>query len=283
MPANALDPSLASTLADARRQTHHAAQFATAAGISYLPHEPDDSHTNLEWIASLGALASHVIPGTSPFRLALRVADLTLLVLDHQATVQSSLPLHGRTIAYVAGWIRGALTNLGTDGRRYTLTRHYAIPVHPVADGAAFDTSDTAKFKQLGLWFACAAEELEALRVTATNASDVRSWPHHFDIALLIDLGSSRTVGVGLEPGDVYYDEPYFYVNMNPQPAAPELTAPLAGKGTWHTHEWIGAVLPGSRVIAGDGQRGQISAFLGSAVAAARSLIESKRAATATR
>ncbi|MGH7617774.1 MAG: hypothetical protein ACREPM_11135 [Gemmatimonadaceae bacterium] len=263
---------MATALADARRQTHHAAQFATAAGISYLPHEADDSHTNLEWISSLGALASHVMRATHPFRIGVRVADLTLLVLDGGSTVMSSMPLDGETIASATAWLRARLTESGTDGRRYTLTRHYSIPRHPVADGAAFDASDRAKFGQLSRWFACAAEELGSVRA-ANAASDVRCWPHHFDIGTLIDAGDGKSIGVGLEPGDVYYDEPYFYVNMHPQPKADALSAVLEGKGIWHTHEWIGAVLPGSRVLAGDGQRTQIDAFIRSAVGAARRLI----------
>lgn len=273
MPANTLNPTLAAALTDARRQTHHAAQFATAAGISFLPHQADDSHTNLEWIESLGALASHVVPGSRPFRIAVRVRDLSLLILDGNAAVISTLPLHGHTIADAADWIRAKLTDLGVDGRRYTLTRHYSIPVHPVADGAAFDTSDAAAFEQLGRWMACGAEELESLKAGTTGASDVRCWPHHFDIATLIDLGSGRSIGIGLEPGDAYYDEPYFYVNMYPYPSADTALPRLDGDGTWHTHEWVGAVLAGSRVHAGDGQRTQITEFLTSAVGAARSLV----------
>ena len=277
MTAKLLDPSLAASLSDARGQAHHAAQLATAAGISFLPHQADDSHTNLEWMASLGALASHVVPGTSPFRLAVRLADLTVLVLDANAAVLSSLPLHGRTIADAANWIRARLSELGVDGREYTLTRHYVIPAHPVADGATFDASDRTRLEQLSRWFACASEAFESIRRATPEASEVRCWPHHFDIATLIDLGSGRTIGVGLEPGDVYYDEPYFYVNMTPQPAAAALTARLDGKGTWHTNEWIGAVLPGSRVVAGDDQSSQTNAFLSSAIAAARVLTGSTR------
>jgi hypothetical protein len=270
MTANALDPSLAATLSDARAQAHHAAQFATAAGISYLPPQADDSHTNLEWLPDLGALASHVVPAPSPFRIAIRIVDLTLLVLDGDITVRASLSLHGRTIADAETWIRAEASKTGIGGREYTLTRHYVIPPHPVADGAPFDVSDHTSFAQLGAWFACASEALESIRATTRGASDVRCWPHHFDIATLIDLGSDRTIGVGLEPGDVYYDEPYFYVNMRPQPSGAPASLQLEGNGTWHTNEWIGAVLCGSRLTAGDGQRGQINAFLRSALAAAK-------------
>src|SRR4051812_7056528 len=78
-----LDASLAGQLGDARRQLHHAAQFAAAVGISYLPHAADDSHTNLEWLAAHRALASHTVSSMSGnVRLGVRVADLTLLVIE---------------------------------------------------------------------------------------------------------------------------------------------------------------------------------------------------------
>jgi hypothetical protein len=107
---------------------------------------------------------------------------------------------------------------------------------------------------------------LESLRDRTSGASEVRCWPHHFDIATLVDIGSGATVGVGLEPGDTYYVEPYFYVNRHPRPADKTLATTLDGNGSWHTREWIGAVLPGSRVSPADGQREQIDAFLDSAV-----------------
>jgi hypothetical protein len=264
MTITILDPARAPALVDARRQTHYAAQFATAAGISYLPHEADDSHTNLEWLSAHGALASHVVPARDPFRLAIRVSDLTLLLLDDRDSITASLELNRRTIADAATWVRARLSERDIESRRYTLTRHYVIPPHPVGNGARFDTTDGAAFDQLSRWFAVAAEELTSLRAWA-GASDVRCWPHHFDIAVLIEPGPNQSVGVGLEPGDVYYDEPYFYVNMHPQPMATP-TARLDGNGSWHTREWIGAVLPGSRLTPGDGQRTQIRAFLESAL-----------------
>jgi hypothetical protein len=62
---------------------------------------------------------------------------------------------------------------------------------------------------------------------------------------------------------------------VHPQPSRDALTAAIAGNGIWHTHEWIGAVLPGSRLAAGsaDAQAGQITGFLDSATTACRSLL----------
>ena len=261
----ALSPERASALTDARLQVHHAAQLVTAFGISYLTPTHDDSHTNLAWVAELGALASRSLNGV---RLTLRVRDLTFEVGGR------SLPARGRDVAAVADWIRGALSAQGVDASRYSLDRHYEIPSHPVADGAAFDASE-ADLEQLSRWFADGALLLERLRARDSRASEVRCWPHHFDIATLITVGDERTVGVGLEPGDESYDEPYLYVNMSPRPRARAVSAvPLAGEGSWHTEGWIGAVLPGSRLRPdAEAQEAQATAFIESAVAAALALL----------
>ena len=100
----------------------------------------------------------------------------------------------------------------------------------------------------------------------------MRCWPHHFDIATLIEVSPKQTVGVGMEPGDVYYNEPYFYVNMSPSPAVDAPRAALSGGGAWHTHEWIGAVLPATR-IGTTNQREQCMAFLQSAIAACSAML----------
>jgi hypothetical protein len=271
MPWHDLDPSMARSLVDARLQLHHAAQLATAVGISYLPKKPDDSHTNLEWLYSAAALASRVVPTSTSFRVAVRPQPLSLLLLDAANGLLASLPLHGQTIQAAAGWLREQLPTVHADATRLTLNRHYTIPRHTVDDGAPFDATDDRAFRELARWYEDAALVLEELRRRTRGASEVRCWPHHFDIATLIEVeparGSdyARTVGVGLGPGDDYYAEPYVYVNMNPAPTATRTTPALDGGGTWHTEEWIGAVLPGSR-LGRTNQREQVDNFLRSAV-----------------
>jgi len=270
-----IDPQLATKLTDARLQVHHAAQLATAMGISYLPPRSDDSHTNLEWLSGSGVLASRVLSGDPPYRIGVRVADLTLCMLNGGNGLLGTVPLHGRTIEQAARWLRERIGDAGADPARFTLARHYTIPHHAVDDGAPFDASASEIFKQLAAWFELGASALSRIRA-ANDGSEVRCWPHHFDIATLTTVSPERTVGVGLEPGDVYYDEPYFYVNMRPVPPVDALTATLAAGGIWHTHEWIGAVLPGSRLVAGSTRRElreQVDAFLDSAVAACRALV----------
>jgi len=273
----AISPAMATALRDARLQLHHAAQLAPASGISYLRAEADDSHTNLEWIASLAVLASRELPTKPAVRVAIRPRDLTVMLLEGGAQV-ASLALHSVTIERAGRWLSEALAEHGLDPRRFTLKRHFVIPTHPVGDGAPFDTSTTQPFAEIARWFANADEVLRSLAAEIDGATPVRCWPHHFDIATLIALPpaagtASRAIGVGLEPGDRYYEQPYWYVNPQPQPAAKGLPT-LEGGGHWHTEDWIGAVLPGDRLSfdAGEQQRQTID-FLRSAIDSCRHLL----------
>lgn len=261
-----VDPSQAGALADARAQLHHCAQFVSGFGISYLPQARDDSHTSMGWDARRGALVSAPYQGVS---VALRLADLTLLVV-RDGMADASIPAHALPIRTLFERVRVALVAAGLDSTRYSLARHFEIPAHPVADGASFNAADSASFSALAAWYGDAALILEDVR-RARDGSEVRCWPHHFDIATLITVGEGRTTGAGLSPGDVYYDEPYFYVNAYPAPPKDALAATLLGQGRWHTLEWLGAVLRGSDVSEdGDSQRAQMRDFVASALDALR-------------
>jgi len=266
-------PEDSTHLADARLQLHHAAQFGSAAGISFLEHQADDSHANLEWVPALAGLFSRVIPTRTAFRIGVRPADLTLLIVTENDQSIARYRLHGRTIVEATAWIRARIAPLGVDAARYTLKRHYEIPGHPVAMGDSFDASDKPSFEQLSKWLANGASILVSIIRPMQDASEVRCWPHHFDIATRIQVGSRRAIGIGLEPGDEYYDEPYFYINMNPQPSAAQARLrPLWGHGIWHTREWVGAVLPGSKLERASAQERQVREFVDSAVSACRAL-----------
>ena len=267
-------PEDAAKLSDCRLQLHHAAQFATAAGISFLEPRPDDSHTNLEWVPSLGGLFSRAIPTESPFRIGARPSRLALLIVNERNQLIAEYKLHGRTVTDATQWIRSQIKPLGADPARYTLQRHYEIPAHPVAIGESFDASTPRLLEELSSWFANASVLLGSVARKTRGASEVRCWPHHLDIATLVKVAPNRTIGIGMEPGDEYYDEPYYYLNMSPQPTASRAASrPLWGEGTWHTNGWVGAVLPGSRFGAASAQERQVREFVDSATAACRGLL----------
>ena len=263
-------------LTDARLQLHHAAQIAVSAAISYIPSRSDDSHTALSWNAPLGALATEPIPAGREFRIALRVENLTLHSVDEKWISTGSFALAGHTIAHAHAWLTDVVARAGLDPARLTPRKHYTIPPHPVASGSTFSVGIRAELGELSRYWADAAGILHELASTSPGASPVRTWPHHFDIATLIELPGSprRTVGVGQSPGDDSYAEPYWYVGPYPYPPIANLP-PLAGGGHWHTDAWVGAALPATDYIASPDQRAQVVAFIDSAVEACRMLLAS--------
>lgn len=262
-------------LTDARLQLHHAAQIAVAAAISYLHARPDDSHTALAWTAAKRALVTEEITAPRPFRIGLRIEDLTLLALDPDGRVTSSFELAGRTVADGYAWLAAIAAESGLDGARLTPRKHYDIPAHGVAQGAPFSLGTRVRFHELTRYWANAASVLDEFVRATAGASEVLTWPHHFDIATLVTLPGPepRTIGVGQSPGDESYPEPYWYVGAHSAPASQELP-PLAGRGHWHTVGWFGAALPASAFVENRDQRGQVTAFIDSAVAACRRLLD---------
>lgn len=261
----------AASLVDTRLQLHHAAQLATALGISYLPKQADDSHTNLMWLDALSALVSNAVPGNDEIRLGVSLAQFALVLLVNDGP-RANLALDGRTITEAVDWIREHLATFGLDPARYTLAKHYTIPEHAVDSGAPFNASNAEQFDQLAAWYSDASIVLEEFVARMPHAAPVRCWPHHFDIATVIEFAPGKTVSLGMEPGDVYYNEPYYYASAYPRPRSDLARPPLAGDGCWHTHEWIGAVLRASDIGPSE-QRGQIEAFVDSALTATTELL----------
>jgi len=227
------------TLTDARLQLHWAAQLAATVGRTLAAPRADDSHASFRWRG--GALVQE-----DRFRSGLRLHDLTLLLGD------SAFALDGRTLDDGFAWLASHAPGV---------RKHFddPMPHHAVADGAPFSLRDAEAFAELERCYAEAARLLPAIH------DDVRCWPHHFDIATLLELGGGKSIGAGFSPGDDSCDEPYWYVNHHPSTSRRDLP-PLAGGGTWHTEGWAGAILPLSR-------GGDAAAFLESAVAASRALL----------
>jgi hypothetical protein len=264
-----IDPT---SLVDARLQLHHALQVIVSIGISYLPPRPDDSHTNLEWLPEWKALGTNWLQSAQRLRFGLRPAELSLIALNDNA-VTSELALHGRTVADAVEWLRGALVAAGYDGARLTTKKHYEIPPHAVASGAAFKRDDPEKFAELSRSYADAHTLTSHIVATRQGASAPRCWPHHFDLATLITLPElpgrgTRTVGVGLSPGDDSYAEPYIYVGPYPHPTQDRLK-PLGSLGKWHTQGFVAAVLPASELAqfqTAESQRDAVVTFANGAV-----------------
>ena len=265
------------SLEDARLQLHHCAQIAAAVGIYLLEPESDDGHTNLGWSDDLGALVSHATADERPFQAAIRVAGLTLLLLDSDGRAANRFPLSGSKLHQGYEWLTSAIdTFTGKPPRNAIAPPPFELPFHPVAVDETISGEPKEAFEELARWFSNAGHILRRVSSERENASDVRCWPHHFDIAALIQIDphespeQARSIGIGMAPGDSSYPEPYYYVSPYPAPKHAELPR-LSGGGEWHTEGWFGAALPATKLLeggSGSEQGRRTQRFLESAIEA---------------
>jgi hypothetical protein len=255
----------ASDLEDTRVQLHWAAQLVSSIGTTLCDARRDDSHTNLEWSAEYRGLLSRASDTSPPLRAVLRFPDVTVELLrdahdmgDGALETVTAIPLEGLRFAQALELLTAAVAKqLGRDDLKLAPPDYGSsgLPAHRVDPGGAAEPFGGWKphaLTELTRWFANGDRSLRELRSHDARATEVRCWPHHFDIATLLVVERedpadphsevTRSLGVGMTPGDGSYADAYWYVTPWPYPAAPELP-PLAGGGIWHKDGWVGAVL----------------------------------------
>ena len=184
--------------------------------------------------------------------------DLTLVLGDYE------FPLQGKTLQQGLRWLGEQL------GTPLELLPH-ELPRRDIEKPFACHGAE----QQILEWFQMGAALL-ASAVEKSDGGEVRLWPHHFDIAALVELEpeaepeTARSINVGLSPGDASYAEPYWYVTPWPKPTA---ALPTLGRGAWHEQGFTAAVLQASRHRA-SGPKEDAAAFLDEAIAACRTLLE---------
>jgi len=257
-------------LSEARLQAHYAIQWLARA---YVPPQPDDEHTNLGWDGALGGFITH--PFKDGAGLSLKVTDLTLaLHVDKGGTHVQSFSLDGRSDAQAREWLSEQLGARGLDAHALDAPSPYEMPAHAISQGAAYGSADlTDALAELAAWFGNATLLLGSIRqMIGRNlaASAVRCWPHHFDLATLTTLPARNPdatgyVGAGLSPGDEYYDEPYFYVSVYPEPDPAALPS-LPMLGHWHLHDFMAAIAAAHKIVAAKNQQAETEHFLRAAI-----------------
>lgn len=262
-----------------RVELHHAVQLLASFGQTLLDARPDDSHRSMVWNAPDSGFSTSALDGEPTLRVTVAPTDLKA-TLHEETGVLASRSLVGLTPDEAYAWLEGEIAGaLGRDGLQLDRPE-YEIPPRGAATGSPFGGTPPAALVELEVWFENAAGVLEGLVSQDANATPVRCWPHHFDIATLLVLdpeigpAEGRTVGVGFSPGDEATPQPYGYVTPYPDPGTYDL--PDLPGGYWNTEGWFGAVLPGSAVVAAGSAAEQASftgAFLREAISAGREVL----------
>ena len=258
-------------LSQARLEIHHALQLVSiAVGRSLLTHQDDDSHTALSWLDVPAQWVGGEIPETE-LRAGIRPADLTLTLGGKDDPSGLQLDLVGQTRKQALDWLRDQLAEHGVDRSKVELDFHYEMPTHAIEDGAAWSDGLAEERAELTRYFAAAS----ALLIDVTRdaeSSPIRTWPHHFDMATLLDEGDGKTIGVGLAAGDTAYNEPYFYISPCPRPES-DVELPTLPAGHWHTEGFFSAVLTGTELLEADDPAQCVHDTVTTAIVAGRDLL----------
>jgi hypothetical protein len=268
-------------LSEGRLQAHYAIQWLARVARAYIPSQPDDSHTSLRWDHDLDGFTTRALPDHT--RLCLQLTNLTLTLHGgNSSAAEQSFSLDGRTDLEVRQWLGTHIDMRGHDMKALDAPSPYEVPHHAIARGARYDAAGSADaLAMIAACFANAEILLDDVRrqmiERKLSASQVCCWPHHFDLATLAmvptqEPGMDGFVGAGLSPGDEYYNEPYFYVSVYPEPQ-PEALPALPALGHWHRHEFTAAILPAHRILAAADQVSATGDFLQHAVAIALNIL----------
>ncbi|MEL6538663.1 MAG: hypothetical protein AAFQ98_24810, partial [Bacteroidota bacterium] len=208
-------PTIASILTEARDEAHQAAQIISCAARSYMPADEGDKCSALMWWHLEKGLVTQTFGTENRSRVALRLQDLTLIFLE-VGKRREEFTLINRTQDEAIEWLKSQLEKAGFDPTQYQYSWPYEIPDYPQGRGEKFTMGNRGMFLELAINFANADQYLQQVHAFVRGASRVRIWPHHFDIATLITLkdeqeGKTRSINLGMSPGDENIGEPYYY------------------------------------------------------------------------
>lgn len=271
-------------LKPAIEEIHHGVQFIAMVGKYYVEHQPDDSHTNMEWIADKEVLAGNWVKAPKGgFRLAMRPKDLELIIYDADMNMTDACTLDGKTNVKACRWVEDHLDQFGEDSSKMNLILHYEIPDHETDEGAAYQLFDRSLFVEMAKYRANGDLLLRHFASQYENASEVRTWPHHFDNGTYIPMVfgpegehlKSFSIGMGIP--DEASDEPYFYITTWSKTGDNSYeNLPALPSGEWISSPFNGAVLKASEIIEHKTAEGQFQCvfdFLEAGVAASLAII----------
>jgi hypothetical protein len=266
-------------LEEARGMVHWAVRLLASVATTCLRPLEDNSHLAMTWLAEPGMLAGVFTNDTPRYRAALRVADLTLHLLDVEGASVASTELQGKSLAEGFEWLGSAILAFsGSPPARPLSPPKHEMPAHPIGTGAPFSIGHPSQFIELSRWFGNADAMLRSLTEQDPRASAVRCWPQRLELSTLVvldegvELHRARAVSVGLVPiGD---GGPAFQIQPIPSPQAPA-PRPLPG-GRWVEEPELIALLPAAAIVeppTAAGQATRVADFLEQGLAEAQRLL----------
>lgn len=253
---NELSPHPISSLIQATEQYHHAVQYISMLGKSFLAEQADDSQTNVEWWPDRESFAGRRVPAEPAFRLIFDTRQFSLVFYRDARHPAEFLSLQGLKKDEVREWVKGIVKRKGLDVEKVNPIAHYEIPTYPMDQGDPYSKPAESAQHVLASYRSNADLLLSLIAGKFPKSGSVRIWPHHFDTGISIPLVHNsqkevtQSLGIGMAIPDEHLGDYYFYVTPfnKEKDQRYEKLPELEGGGVWKKEGWVGAVLPLSKV-----------------------------------
>jgi hypothetical protein len=229
------------------QRIHQLCQIITKVNRTFVPSQPDDSHTNLYFDSIEHKVYGRwVDTGNGNKILALNLQSLTLEWINDTLQVIQSHTVQNKTYHEIEQSIADALPEIGLGEKNFKEKLHFEISVYPFIN----DPFTRFVAQDLSQW--------QHYRAIANHASfkllgmlqvecEIRIWPHHFDTGIYVEPTKQLGLGFGLAMEDRMVGSPYFYFSANGLNDHiidySSISEPTSGQ--WIINDsWKGAVLP---------------------------------------
>ena len=226
---------------------HQLSQLIAKVNQAYLPHEDDDSHTNLYFDEVGKRITGRWFGGQdSKYLLVFDLLNWEYQVLDEKLNALVAISQSGKTLDQTESEVVTFLQKFGFQVEGLSKPLHYKIPVYSFLK----EKINKPDSRSLESWMAVRGLANQANRLVLgylQQEAEIRIWPHHFDTGLYVEVNSEVGIGFGLAIADLMVDGPYFYLAgyaLKNKTWNWEKVTELA-EGEWIISEgWKGAVLP---------------------------------------
>lgn len=268
-------------LTDIIQAMHRASQVMAMVSHAYSPHRQDDSHNALKWNMYTKTLEGCWIDEAA---VQIKLDALRFELIADRYDQVNHLKLIGKTTDQIIAWVKKQLASVGLEPKKLVPIKHFEVPGYAAFDNpSAFPDPEHHLLNEWTNYFDNTQILLKEFQQQHKWSSEVRVWPHHFDIGLYIPVerdgsgSDTKSIGVGLAIPDQYSAEPYFYINHWSKNSIvyPDVL-PETRFGYWNKKNWTGLILPAGAVLLQKDQEIFVRKFFQSGIGASLQLLNYK-------
>ena len=224
------------------KEIHLAAQYLATASISFIKKRDDDSHTNMGWSIEKQELSSWPL-SEKEGQLSLSLKTFSLIWTKGDKSTE--FPLHGKTHLEVKTWLKKAAKE--SIFMIYIYHLHYELPYPSITDDYTFTLESKPEMSRIAKLFDVSQAAFETVLKKQELESELRVWPHHFDLGAYATVSDSLALGFGLAIPDENIDDFYYYISAYEGSDSVETKNFKAlSTGEWQTGDWKAATLKAS-------------------------------------